>query len=109
MPRPALLPSGAADDLGPEASSTYHICRDFEQRAIIKGDDSCDAMHARILVVQFGTARPGRLEPERVIAAAHARGSSISSFKLFRFRSPASAAKSLKTDAFRFFIPLAPI
>jgi hypothetical protein len=49
MPRPALLPSGAADDLGPEASSTYHICRDFEQRAIIKGDDSCDAMHARIL------------------------------------------------------------
>jgi hypothetical protein len=60
-------------------------------------------------MVQFGTARPGRLEPERVIAAAHARGSLISSFKLFRFRSPASAAKSLKTDAFRFFIPLAPI
>jgi len=47
--RPALLPSGAADGLGKEARCTYDICRGFEQRAIVKDDDSCGAMHARIL------------------------------------------------------------
>ena len=46
MPTP--LPFDAADGLGPDASSTYHICCDFEQHAISQ-DDAYDAMNARIL------------------------------------------------------------